>query len=290
MIEQSVQTHPRLARDDWSGRLVYIAPARSARPVVNGDGCPFCAGGDEAPHPFVSPYAFANRWPAIAGRCEVIVHSDDHDDFGTMSPDRIHRVVDLWAERSAGIGSLPDVSCVLVFENRGAEAGATVAHPHSQLFGLPIRPVHWVSGDHERCPGCTSSDPGLTVQESAHCRVEVPQAPLAPFTVRIVTRRHVNDLAGLQPVERASLAHALATAVRALDGLVARPMPYHLWVQQELRPGATAHLAVHLVGLLRSPSRLLNLGAAETATGLRFTPIDPYHVAAQVRAVMKQAR
>ncbi|WP_327000926.1 hypothetical protein OHA72_38150 [Dactylosporangium sp. NBC_01737] len=282
---------PRLVRDAWSGRLVFVAPARSARPTGDDLACPFCVHGAEAPEPYAPPYAFANRWPAIgAGRCEVIVHGDDHDDFGGMPAERIHAVVDLWADRGADVARLPDVACVLVFENRGAEAGATVAHPHSQLFGLPLRPEHWPADDGRGCPGCAGGEPGLTLAESAHHRVEVPVAPLSPFSLRIVARRHVAALTDLLPAERAGLAQAIADAVRGLDRVVGRPMPYHLWVQQDIDPGPAAHLAVNVVGLLRSPTRALILGAAETATGLRFTPIDPYAAAAQLRAAMQGSR
>ena len=283
MSEQLVVA-PRRNRDPWAGRTVFVAAARAGRPTAPTPSCPFCAGGTEAPEPFTTPYAFVNRWPAVAPEsCEVVVHGDDHRDFATMPVDRVRDVVDLWAARSTSIGARPGVACVLVFENRGRDAGATVDHPHSQVFGLPLRPSSWPAvEDVDRCPGCVDAEPALTLVVMTHWRTEFAVAPAAPYDIRIVARRHVGELADLGIAERTELAHAIRAAVRVLDDAVGGMMPYHLWVQHG------GHLAVHLVGLLRSPGVPVVLGAAETATGFRFTPVDPHAAAADLRALVRR--
>ena len=49
-------------------------------------------------------------------------------------------VVDLWAERTAALLARPEIEYVLVFENRGALVGATIPHPHGQIYGFPFVP------------------------------------------------------------------------------------------------------------------------------------------------------
>ena len=54
------------------------------------------------------------------------------------------KVVDLWCERTEALGARDDVAYVLVFENRGEEVGATIAHPHGQIYaydGVPDVPL-----------------------------------------------------------------------------------------------------------------------------------------------------
>ncbi len=46
------------------------------------------------------------------------------------------KVIDLWADRTARLGARDDVDYVLVFENRGREVGATIAHPHCQIYAF----------------------------------------------------------------------------------------------------------------------------------------------------------
>ena len=85
---------------------------------------------------------FPNRWPAMPdGRCEVILYTPDHDaTFWSLGPEAVRKVVDLWAERSERLGAREDISYVLVFENRGAEVGATITHPHGQIYAFDFVP------------------------------------------------------------------------------------------------------------------------------------------------------
>jgi UDPglucose--hexose-1-phosphate uridylyltransferase len=283
----------RLARDRYTGRAVMVAPARAGRPVGTAEDCPFCPGGREAPTPFTAPYAFANRWPPLtANRCDIVVHGAGHDDFGTMPASAIRRVVDLWAERSEQLAAKSGVRSVVVFENRGAASGASVVHPHSQIFGLPLVPeplreaIRACSGS---CPLCRAPRTGLLVARYDGWRVEVPSAPLSPYAVRLVPNGHDSRLAELNAVARDGLASSLAGAVSTMDRLLDRPMPYQLWITQAHQPHR-AHLCVDVVGLLRAPDHLRILGAAELATGMFFTSLDPLDAAKALRQATSSAK
>lgn len=56
----------------------------------------------------------------------------DDDEFGLSQ--------DLWADRRKALRSRPDVEYVLLFENRGADAGTTTTHPHGQPHALGEAP------------------------------------------------------------------------------------------------------------------------------------------------------
>ena len=97
------------------------------------------------------------------------------------------RVVDLWAERSAALGARDDVAYVLVFENRGAEVGATIPHPHGQIYAFdavpptPARP----SCDRRRpIARARGGRPASSRQSSAAWRAWVPRASTWPIDLR----------------------------------------------------------------------------------------------------------
>jgi UDPglucose--hexose-1-phosphate uridylyltransferase len=123
--------------DPLTGAYVVVTPWRQQRPN-RPDGCPFCPGGLEAPEPF-DVREFPNRWPALPDGChEVILHSPDHTaSFPVLGEEQAARVVELWSACTAALGSRDDVKCVFVFENRGRQIGATIDHPHSQVWPSP---------------------------------------------------------------------------------------------------------------------------------------------------------
>ena len=43
-----------------------------------------------------------------------------------------------WADRTAELSRLPGVQQVYCFENRGAEIGVTLSHPHGQMYAYPF--------------------------------------------------------------------------------------------------------------------------------------------------------
>src|SRR5688500_1025465 len=121
--------------DPLTGASVVVAGERQARPNRPTDDCPFCPGGLEAPEDY-RVRAFVNRWPSFpADRCEIVLYTPAHDaTFASLGVADATAVVDLWAGRSAALGSRADVEYVLVFENRGEEVGATIPHPHGQIY------------------------------------------------------------------------------------------------------------------------------------------------------------
>ena len=78
---------------------------------------------------------------------------------------------------AAALGARDDVAYVLVFENRGAEVGATIPHPHGQIYSyaeVPPNPLGELARSAERCALC-AEDPGdRLVSEADGWRAWVP--------------------------------------------------------------------------------------------------------------------
>ncbi len=129
--------------------------------------------------------AFPNRWPAMPGGvCEVVLYSPDHDaSLATLDHEQARAIVDLWAARSAALGARADIDYVLVFENRGAEVGATISHPHGQIYGFDLVPPRALAeletGD--ALAGLGPDAPGdRLVATSGHWRAWVPSRLRGP--------------------------------------------------------------------------------------------------------------
>ena len=51
-----------------------------------------------------------------------------------MDSDALHAVVSTWSSESAALRNLPFIGYVQIFENRGAQMGASNPHPHCQIW------------------------------------------------------------------------------------------------------------------------------------------------------------
>jgi len=271
--------------DEHAGYRTYVVDSRQDRPNLPSVACPFCPGGLEAPEPYEVRW-FRNRWPALPGdRCEVILYTPQHDaTFWSLGAEGAKRVVDLWAERSAELGARDDVAYVLVFENRGAAVGATIPHPHGQIYGfdtvpeLPCREL-------ERGEQLGTAGSRL-VAETDGWQAFVPEAPMFPYALRLVPDAHVPDLPSLEDSGRVALAELLVDVLARLDRLFDTETPYMLWIHQRPFDGGDwpqARLHVEIVTPWRARDVMRYVAAGELGSGVYFDPVDPEAAAQALR-------
>jgi UDPglucose--hexose-1-phosphate uridylyltransferase len=273
--------------DPLSGASVVVAGVRQGRPNQP-DGCPFCPGGIEAPEPYDVRW-FPNRWPPFPDdRAEVILFSPEHDQsLGGLGAEGVRRVVDLWAGRTEALARRRDVAYVLVFENRGAAVGATIPHPHGQLYAfaeVPEAPRRELGAG--ACALCAAEPGDRLVGRVGGWTAAVPYAPMWPYELVIAPAAHIADLPSADDGERDGLAAVLADALVRLDQLFDAAMPYMLWVHQRPTDGgewAGAHLHVHVAPLLRRPEVQRYVAAGELGSGMWFNPVVPEDAAASLR-------
>ncbi|MCU0271145.1 MAG: galactose-1-phosphate uridylyltransferase [Acidimicrobiales bacterium] len=279
--------------DPLTGDVGYIVAERQARPMLPSSGCPFCPGGLEAPEPY-DVFSFTNRWPAIPeGRCEVVLYTSDHDaTFASLGLAGARRVVDLWAARTAALGARDDVGYVLVFENRGPEVGATIAHPHGQIYAFDLTPPR-ARDELERADAAAFAEdaPGAGDERlvSVHrsWRAWVPWAAGWPYELLLAPRTQVPDLPSLDDDGRDDLAATLVDVTDRLDRLFDAPMPYMLWIHQRPFDGndwPAAWLHVHITPLYRRAGTQRYMAAGELGSDVFFNPVDPTRAAADLRA------
>lgn len=276
---------PRLIEDVHTGVHTFVVGSRQQRPNLPAAGCPFCPGGLEAPDLYDVRW-FPNRWPSMPDdRCEVILYTPDHDaTLWSLGTQGVRKVVDLWAERTAVLAARPDIEYVLVFENRGAEVGATIEHPHGQIYAfdfipdLPLRELEHGGQFDEPGDRLVASAPGW--------RAWVPDAPIFPYALKLVPDARVPDLPSLDPAGRDGLTALLVDVLEAFDRLFATRTPYMMWIHQRPFDGGEwpqARLHLELVTPWRAPDVTRFVAAGELGSGVYFNPIAPEAAAQSLR-------
>lgn len=276
--------HPSPRVEPHLGTRVHVLPARQGRPNLPARDCPFCVGGLEAPEPY-DVRVFPNRWPALGeGRCEVVLYSSDHDaSFASIGSTGIRRVVDVWAERTDALMADPDVRFVLPFENRGADIGATIQHPHGQIYAfdhVPDRQQRLLDAGWHPDP-----EPGdRLVASHGAWQASTTWAPVYPISLVVAPNVRVATLTDLSSDDRDVLAELLADVMTRLDRLFGESPPYMLWVNQAPR-GTDWWLHIEIVSPWRDRGVHRYIAAAEVATGEYFNPVDPADIAGRLRAL-----
>jgi UDPglucose--hexose-1-phosphate uridylyltransferase len=311
------EIHRRL--DPLTGEWVIIAPQRNVRPNdpeptdTSDRACPLCPGGLELPFAYDAA-VFENRFPSLLaeppappsatdgataparGRCEVVVYTSRHAaTFAALTPLELGRLLAIWTDRSRALWEDERHELVYPFENRGADAGATLAHPHGQIYAFdhvpPITRAKVAAHRRHRerdggCLGCAvvaSAAPARRVLENASFAVAVPFAPRWPYEVAVRARRHgLGRLADLSPGEQMDLLRALRELALRYDALFGEETPYLMTAQEAPRWQPDWHLAFEFYPLRRSATATKIRASIETGTGAFLNDVLPEVAAARL--------
>lgn len=289
---------PELRRDEVFDEWIAVAAHRQTRTFLPAEGaCPLCPGGpgSEIPAPDYHVAIFENRFPSLGGpaggRCEVVCFTDDHDaSFAGLPDDRLATVARAFTDRTRELGRLPGVEEVFVFENRGVEIGATLTHPHGQIYAFPyVTPKARQVLAHAECALCADvareASGERVVAAGEHFVAYVPYAARWPYQVRIVPRRHVPDLPALGEELAVELMGLYAETLRRFDGLFPGTVPYlACWHQAPTGARDRAHLWVEIFTPRRTADKLKYLASVESGAGAFITDVAPEDAAARLRA------
>ncbi|HSL57456.1 MAG TPA: hypothetical protein VK866_06405 [Acidimicrobiales bacterium] len=272
--------------DPLTGRTVVIVGSRQARPNLPSSGCPFCPGGLEAPEPYVTRW-FPNRWPPLpGGRAEIVLYTSAHDaTFADLGVDGAAAVVHLWADRTEALGARDDVGYVLVFENRGPAVGATIAHPHGQIYGFGAVPEA-ARIELERADPLGDPVPDeLVVATHGAWRAWCPAASAHPYEMLVAPFDPLPDL----PSARATatdLGAVLVDVLGRLDRHFDAPAPYMMWFHQRPTDGGawpSARVHLHIAPIWRAAGVPRFIAAGELGSGVHFNPVVPEVAADELR-------
>ncbi|MFJ7022976.1 galactose-1-phosphate uridylyltransferase [Streptomyces sp. NPDC101117] len=318
-LEPTVTTS-EIRHDDLLGDAVAIASHRQGRTYhPPADECPLCPSRDgrlsEIPDSSYDVVVFENRFPSLAGdsgRCEVVCFTSDHDvSFADLTEEQARLVLDAWTDRTSELSSLPAVEQVFCFENRGAEIGVTLGHPHGQIYAYPFTTprtalmLRSLARHKAATGGGNLFDAVLerelagerVVLESEHWAAFVPYAAHWPYEVHLYPRRRVPDLLALDEAARAEFPQVYLELLRRFDRIFGEgepPTPYiSAWHQAPFGRSAESEgvvrddfaLHLELFTIRRTSGKLKFLAGSESGMNVFINDVPPERAAERLREV-----
>ncbi|MFI8500104.1 galactose-1-phosphate uridylyltransferase [Streptomyces sp. NPDC085524] len=313
-----VDSRPELRQDEATGDWITIASHRQGRTYHPPAGeCPLCPSRDgrlgEIPAADYEVAVFENRFPSLAapvGRCEVVCFTPDHDArFADLAPAGARLVLDAWTDRTAELSALPGVEQVYCFENRGAEIGVTLSHPHGQIYAFPfVTPraakMAAAAAAHRAATGRNLFEDLVARARAAtervvtageHWTAFVPYAARWPYEVHLYPHRRVPDLTCLTEAERAEFPGVYLDLLRRFDRLFAvagqpqapAPTPYvSAWHQAPRTGGEELALHLELFTVRRTADKLKFLAGTESGTEAFINDVAPEAAALRLREAL----
>jgi len=231
-----------------------LATHRVVQPVPSFvETCPFCPGNESKTPPEVlrvpgsegkwAVRVIPNKFSALSsevqptrslqhlrrridgfGFHEVIIDSPDHSLCMALLPDaHVARILTAYRERYNTLSVDRRVNHVTIFKNHGADAGASLQHPHSQLIATPVIPSqvrHRLAearrhyDDAGECMFCHMverevEDKTRIVLKGEHFVAMEVFAAATPFATHIFPLRHMASFGDISDLEIANLARIL---------------------------------------------------------------------------------
>ncbi|MEU3054944.1 galactose-1-phosphate uridylyltransferase [Streptomyces griseus] len=312
-----VSTSSEIRRDPLLGDAVAIASHRQARTYhPPADACPLCPTRDgrqsEIPDDHYDVAVFENRFPSLAGdsgRCEVVCFTSDHDaSFADLTEEQAALVLAAWTDRTAALAELDQVTQVFCFENRGAEIGVTLGHPHGQIYGYPfVTPRTELmlrsAARHREETGSNLFDDVVAREEKDGTRVVlatdhwiayVPYAAHWPYEVHLHPRRRVPDLRELDEGARTEFPQVYLELLRRFDRIFGPgepPTPYiSAWHQAPFGVPGREDFALHLelFTIRRTSGKLKFLAGSESGMSVFINDVPPEAAAERLREVASE--
>jgi UDPglucose--hexose-1-phosphate uridylyltransferase len=297
------------------------------------DPCPFCEGAEhDTPHevyavrrpgtapdgPGWSLRVVPNKYPAVnphgaapelspgeglfasvpgVGAHELVIECARHEANPVrLTDDEFAAVLAAYRHRLVAHGEDPRWAYATVFKNVGAEAGASLAHLHSQIVATPVVPDAVrleldTSADYfRREGGCVFCD---VVREETAARTRVVAegggfVALAPFAPRfahevwVLPVSHDSRYESLTDVDLHDLARLLKRVLGAIDKVLARPAYNYFLHTAPLRVGDLPHFHWHLEVIPRTA----RAAGFEWGSGCFINAVPPERAAAELRAAL----
>lgn len=224
---------------------------------------------------------------------EVIITRPHSRSIADMKTDEAELVIRAYQERIHDISAEGCVKYILIFHNHGNAAGASIAHPHSQLVALPIVPrdVHislrnskWYFKRHGKCVHCEmlkweKKQKDRIIFENRKFVVFAPYAPSASFEVRIFPKKHEQRFESIATKDRKYFAEALQQTLHALKKALKDPA-YNFYIHTApLGKDQFDHYHWHLEILPKTNTP----AGMELGTGMEVVMVTPEDAAELMR-------
>jgi len=300
-----------LRRNPANGRLTIVAPSRAGRPADDAgrdEGprpCPFCAGNEALTPPEVDALrpgggvpdgpgwtvrVVPNKYPALEGRHEVIVHAPAHEaELEDLGDRALAEVLGMWQRRVAA-QLAAGAAAVTLIGNLGAGSGASLEHPHEQVFATPVVPpllleelleAERYRNRYGTCVVCDQLEQaGERLVLGGETAAWVPDASRFNGELWLAPAAHAADFRAADPGAVAPALRRALTAVKATLG----GAPLNFWLHT-----APADLRGPFHWHLEFAPRTATLAGFELGTDIAVVTRAPEAAAAEYRAALPPA-
>ena len=316
----------KLRQNIITGDWVVISPERSKRPedyvtaaapkVGVPSDCPFCIKNNNAYQFSIKEaetdniYVIPNKFPAYTkvetiisegdgfyqdtksvGGHEVIIIKDHNLDIYSENRNIINELIEVYLARYKVYDNDPAIEYTMIIHNHGPEAGASIDHPHSQLFASGIVP-NYIEKElagakkyflaEKKCVFCEmvkfeKEVDHRVVYENEDFLVFTFFASRFPFEMWIVPKKHQAKFEKIDTAIKASLADAMHNAYSKLNKGLNNP-PFNYWIhtlphhQEENSESYHWHIEV--------APRVSKFGGYEMGSGVVIDVVSPEVAAA----------
>ena len=306
----------------WSGAEVG---GPMPRPAVFDPTCAFCPGnarvsgvvnpcytgtfvfdndhpcvGVGAPRELAPPAGTYRNRPAT-GVARVVCYSPRHDvTLAELGVDGVDALLQTWQQQMHELATHPDVTFVLIFENKGEVVGVSNPHPHCQIYATNftfkyIETELDVGRRHLEETGRFLFQDILAAEQQDGRRILarhgsaiafVPYFARYAYETYVVPLRSVATIAGLDAGERRDLATVLRDVVICFDNLWQMAFPYVMALHQAPVKGDAKgfHFHIEFHPPLRRPNLLKYLAGPEVGGGNFLGDTSPEEKAAELVA------
>ncbi|MBI1747487.1 MAG: galactose-1-phosphate uridylyltransferase [Acidobacteria bacterium] len=238
------------------------------------------------------------------GAHEVIIETTDHDAHMSDLPvEQLKQVLYAYRERLNDLRRDKRFKYVLLFKNHGQAAGASLAHPHTQLIATPVTPLTVAkelqsAKDHfhlkERCLVCDIIAQELSSGERIIKATEqfvafTPYASRFPFEIFLVPRTHHHDFGQISDYDTHYLAEFLKDVMARLKVGLNDP-PYNFLLHTSPNTTTSLHRSWYWNTIqydwhwhLEIIPRLTRVAGFEWGSGFYINPTPPEQAAEYLR-------
>ncbi len=282
----------RYVPDVKTQRWVVISPMRTKRPdsasqpvVAAAKGCPFCPGNESLTPPEVyrigagekdgqgwQVRVVPNKFP-ITDTHEVFIHSTSHtDDIDKLPLEQVTRILSAYRDRYR---AHENDGQVLIFCNHGYHAGASLAHPHSQLVVVP-KQINLDSLSREPINNVVEEDTNFVT----YC----PDFSQWPYEVWIAPKGEGDMFGDLPENHLTDFAGVLKRALQKIE---------YIWRDSVIRPKDRQndpfmynyYISHGQSWFIRIVPRFIHRAGFELGTGLNVNVVDPATAAQELQNV-----
>ncbi len=230
------------------------------------------------------------------GHHEIVIETPDHNaTVATLEVEQVEEIIWAYKARYNAIASDENIRYVLIFKNHKKDAGASLAHAHSQIIGTPIVPKRVqeeLDGSRmrykfkERCIFCDiiyqeRMESTRIVEETEDFIAINPYASRFPFETWVLPKVHNHDFGQIKEKEVQGFAQILRNSLARIYKALDDP-PYNFMLHTAPATGDGKnfyHWHLEIV------PRLTKVAGFEWGSGFYINPTPPEDAAKFLRGV-----